>query len=116
MIFLMAVAVSICLTHVSFAQEVDRESMKKQIVKCLDVKIVDPDSAKIKYGPYIKNKDGKNSGVLCVLVNSKNKMGGYTGYQHGFFFFEAGVLSCGASSFDQQLRRVIGSCEGVDYE
>jgi hypothetical protein len=48
-------------------------SQKRAIEKAIKEKLIDPESARFKF-PEIATTD-----VYCGLVNSKNRMGGYTG-------------------------------------
>lgn len=55
---------------------------KKVVADSIRNKLTDPDSAKFKWLPLVgktQSVDGIVSASYCGLVNSKNRMGGYTG-------------------------------------
>ena len=115
-IFLVTLVAFFMLGSLVWAQNYNYVDMKKQIVSCLDDVLVDPDSAKIKFGPYIPSKKSPGAGLLCAKVNSKNKMGGFTGYQIGYFFFENGKITpCSRNTFDPALANVIYGCTQAEY-
>jgi len=99
-------------TSNSNAESVNYDDLKAQIMSCLEDILVDPDSAKIKFGPYVQRKE-----LFCVKINAKNRMGGYGGYKTGYFSFKNGKLSmCNNSSLDQRLGTFIFDCTGATYE
>ncbi|WP_353187482.1 hypothetical protein [Pseudomonas sp.] len=64
-------------------------SQKNKLQAAVKAQLIDEDSAKFKLPPY------QGGDLYCGQVNSKNRMGGYTGYT----VFQAAVLPGTTSGF-----------------
>jgi len=120
--FILGFALVLCLAGAGNSQQQDYEKMKGMAVKYLEESLIDYDSAKIKFGPIETHQAiAHGHPYLCIKINAKNRLGGYTGYQMSIIVFNNGAIDkMQTTVMNEQAFRIaraqMGVCNSGTFE